>query len=128
MKYGYVRSATQIEREINNQTETLKGYGVEEIIVERSGHDLDDLIARLQKGDEIHAVSLDRISRRSSEFLKKAEMIKNAGGYLLIENRDFDKILTSVDLALLRISEMQPEKKKKENPLRRFFSRFKKIS
>ena len=127
MKYGYVRSATHIEREINNQTETLRGYGVEEIIVERSGHDLDDLIARLQKGDEIHVVTLDRISRRSAEFLKKADMIKNAGGSLMIENRNFDKIVTSIDEALLRVSEILPEKKKK-NPFRRFLSIFKKKS
>ena len=89
MKYGYVRSATQIECEINNQTEILNGYGVEEIIVERSGHDLDDLLARLQEGDEIHIVSLDRISRRFSDFLKKAETIKNAGGTLLIQNKRY---------------------------------------
>jgi len=127
MKYGYVRSATQIEREINNQTETLKGYGVEEIIVERSGHDLDDLIARLKEGDELHAVTLDRISRKSSEFLKKADMIKDAGGSLMIENRNFDKIVTSIDEALLRVSEILPEKKKK-NPFRRFLSIFKKKS
>ncbi len=128
MKYGYVRSATQNEKQITKQKEILKGYRVEEIIVERSGHDLDDLIARLQPGDEIHAVSFDRISRKSSEFLKKADMIKNAGGYLLIENRDFDRIRTSVDEALLRISEMQPEKKKKKKPFRRFLSIFKKTS
>lgn len=127
MKYGYVRSATHIEREINNQTETLRGYGVEEIIVERSGHDLDDLLARLQKGDEVHVVTLDRISRRSSEFLKKADMIKDAGGALLIGNRRYDEIVTGIEEALLRVSEILPEKKKK-NPLRRFLSIFKKKS
>lgn len=76
MKYGYVRSATQDKNSINVQIEALESLGVDKIIVETSGHDLDDLIAQLQEGDSVHVKTIDRISRKVYECKEKLNIIE----------------------------------------------------
>lgn len=69
MKYGYVRSATQNTNCINSQCEELQSLGVDKIIVEKIGYDIDNLLAQLKEGDSLYITSLDRLTRKSSEAL-----------------------------------------------------------
>lgn len=78
MRYGYVRSATHDETSIQIQTEALKSLGLDKIIVETSGHDLDDLLTQLREGDSVHVTTIDRISRKISECMEKFNIIEKA--------------------------------------------------
>ena len=69
MKYGYVRSATQDTNCINSQCEKLQSLGVDKIIVEKIGYDIDNLLAQLKDGDSLYVTSLDRLTRKSSQAL-----------------------------------------------------------
>ena len=63
MKYGYVRSFVQSTEHIDQQIKLLKKFNIDEYIVEKTGHDLEDLLRKLQSGDMLHVVSIDRLSR-----------------------------------------------------------------
>jgi len=77
MKYGYIRSATQDINSINKQKEALNSIGIDKIIVETSGHDLDDIIKQLKEGDSIHVTTIDRISRNIWKCKEKLSLIEN---------------------------------------------------
>lgn len=69
MRYGYVRSATQNKEQINKQIELLKRFNIDEFVIEETGHDLETLLEKLQSGDTLHVVTLDRLSRNENTYL-----------------------------------------------------------
>lgn len=69
MRYGYVRSATQDKEQINKQIELLKRFNIDEFVIEGTGHDLETLLEKLQSGDTLHVVTLDRLSRNVNTCL-----------------------------------------------------------
>lgn len=87
MKYGYVRSATHDTNSINAQKEALNNIGIDNIIVETSGHDLADLLNQLQEGDSVHVTTIDRISRKISECMETLNIIENAKCELRVMNK-----------------------------------------
>lgn len=68
MKVGYIRDARQDESRIYEQKKILSHYNLDKIIVERTGDDLDTLLQSLQPGDELHVVSIDRLTRSVSKL------------------------------------------------------------
>ena len=73
MKYGYARSAQ--EKRLQLQVDELKKKNLDEIIEDQTGEKLSDLIDSLKPGDSLYVVSPDRISRRTSLFVKIAERL-----------------------------------------------------
>lgn len=69
MRYGYVRSATQDKKQINKQIELLKRFNIDEFVIEETGHDLEDLLKRLQSGDRLYVTTIDRLSRNVNTCL-----------------------------------------------------------
>lgn len=69
MKYGYVRSATQDKEHINLQIERLKRFDIDEFVIEESGHDLENLLEKLQAGDRLYVTTIDRLSRNANTCL-----------------------------------------------------------
>lgn len=63
MRYGYVRSATQDKKQIDKQIELLKRFNIDEFVIEESGHDLENLLEKLQAGDRLYVTTIDRLSR-----------------------------------------------------------------
>lgn len=86
MNYGYARSAQ--EKWLQLQVDKLKKKNLDEIIEDRTGEKLSDLIDSLKPGDSIHVTTMDRISRSSSLFVKIAERLLDNDIKLYIgENR-----------------------------------------
>tara|TARA_Y100000588_G_scaffold362822_1_gene424890 strand:- start:4818 stop:5381 length:564 start_codon:yes stop_codon:yes gene_type:complete len=77
MKFGYARVSTN-DQSLDIQVEKLKAAGCDEIFSEKvSGakndrKELNNLLAKLRKGDTVCVVRLDRLGRR---MIKLAEMI-----------------------------------------------------
>ena len=69
MKYGYVRSTTQNKEHINLQIERLKRFDIDEFVIEESGHDLENLLKKLQAGDRLYVTTIDRLSRNANTCL-----------------------------------------------------------
>lgn len=75
MKYGYVRS--NLMQSLRVQVNLLKKENLDEIIIDRTGEKLSELIDSLKPGDSLHVISPDRISRNTSLFVKIAERLIN---------------------------------------------------
>lgn len=69
MEYGYVRSATGSGVSLEEQVTILKGYGITNIVEEKTGKDLLELIDSLQKGDTLRVASVDRLTRNVNELV-----------------------------------------------------------
>ena len=69
MEYGYVRSATGNRESLEEQVTILKGYGIENIIEEKTGKDLPELLDKLQEGDTLRVSSVDRLTRDANKLL-----------------------------------------------------------
>lgn len=66
MRYGYIRSTTQNKEHINKQIELLKRFDIDEFVIEESGHDLENLLKKLQSGDRLYVTTIDRLSRNQN--------------------------------------------------------------
>lgn len=90
MKYGYVKGKSEgvIERQLN----TLKAYNLDEIIVEKSGKDLDALINRLQAGDELYVVNIDRLAKDLSKLVEISESIKEKGATICTDQKTIEQL------------------------------------
>ena len=85
MRYGYARSIQ--EESLRAQVELLKRKNLDVIIEDQTGEKLSELIDSLKSGDSLYVISLDRISRRTSLFVKIAERLLNNGIKLYIGER-----------------------------------------
>lgn len=87
MKYGYVRSATQDKKQINSQIELLKRFDIDEFVIEETGHDLESLLKKLQSGDRLYVVSIDRLSRSENTCKKIVSDLLTNNVTLYVEGR-----------------------------------------
>lgn len=71
MKIGYARNANQVFLE--KQVSQLAEYGLDEIVADTTGDKLQSVLERLNSGDSLHIVSLDRLTR---DFTKANEIIE----------------------------------------------------
>ncbi len=69
MEYGYIRSATGNKESLEEQVATLKSYGIEHIIEEKTGKDLPELLTKLQAGDTLRVSSVERLTRDVNKLL-----------------------------------------------------------
>lgn len=86
MNYGYARS--NLMQSLRVQVNLLKKENLDDIIIDRTGEKLSELIDSLKPGDSLHVTSPDRISRNTSLFVKIAErLINNDIGLYVGRNR-----------------------------------------
>lgn len=94
MNYAYIRVST-VEQNEGRQLEAMKKYDIPEenyYIEKISGKDtnrpkLQELLAKVEKGDIIHIHDFSRLSRSVSDLLKLVETLQ-AKGVTLISNKE----------------------------------------
>ncbi|MCP3033566.1 recombinase family protein [Halobacillus sp. A1] len=77
MKFGYAR-VSDVSQSLETQIEKLKGYGVDEIIMEKvSGvsedKKLNELLSSMRKGDSLVVSRMDRLGRTARQLLQLVE-------------------------------------------------------
>ena len=84
LKYGYARVSTQAQ-DLSNQVETLEAQNCSTIYKEKftgtttNRHVFDKLLDKVQAGDEIVVVKLDRFARNAQEALNTMSYLKDKG-------------------------------------------------
>lgn len=84
MKYGYARVSTQAQ-DLSNQVETLEAQNCDKIYKEKftgtttNRPIFDKLLDKVQAGDEIVVVKLDRFARNTQEALNTMSYLKDKG-------------------------------------------------
>jgi len=88
MRYGYVKGKTEgtIERQLN----FLKQCNLDEIVIEKSGKDLEALLDKLQTGDELHIEQIERLTRSLSKMVEITETIKKKGATLCVDRKNVE--------------------------------------
>lgn len=92
MKYGYARVSKK-EQSLDVQIEKLRQAGCDEIFQEKvsgaidSRKELNALLSKLQKGDTLYVVRLDRLGRRMAQLIELINDFKNKGiEFISLEN------------------------------------------
>lgn len=73
MIYGYVKvqkNATNRELAEKKQAELFQKLGVEKIIIETDGSELNKLLEVLQPNDSLHILSIDRLARDADRCIE----------------------------------------------------------
>ncbi|MFD2627999.1 recombinase family protein [Oceanobacillus kapialis] len=89
MKYGYARVST-VEQNLSYQLERLEEFGCDKIVsdkktginAKRKG--LQGILSRLQEGDQLVILRIDRIARNVRDLLHMIDTIENMGAGLII--------------------------------------------
>jgi len=112
MKFGYARVSTAHQQNSKEaQERMLNDAGCEEVFIDEAsgksteGRDgLERMLIKLRKGDEVHAVRLDRLGRNTRDVLDVAEKIKGAGATLQVGDLGLDTSTTSGEFMLTVIA------------------------
>lgn len=85
MRYGYVKGKSEgvIEKQLN----FLKQYNLDEIVIEKSGNDLEALLNKLQSGDELYVEQIERLTRSLSKMVEISETIRKKGAILYMNGK-----------------------------------------
>ena len=89
MRYGYIRSKQQSEDCLERQINALKQYELDEIVVEKSGEELDNLLDKLQDGDELYVESAERLTRNIYKLKEINSLVREKGSTLFISGKIF---------------------------------------
>ncbi|MCB2289750.1 recombinase family protein [Clostridium sp. CS001] len=97
MIFGYARISTNVDKQsFDRQTDALKKYGADEIIKEaytgtkKSRPELDQLFAKLRKGDKIVVTELTRLGRNLKDLIILAEEFEKIGVELISLKENID--------------------------------------
>lgn len=109
MNYGYVRVQNPTNRDtlIQEQTEQLQAFGVENITVETDGKQLGELLVNLKPNDALHVVSIDRLTRSLPRMMELADYFKKNNIALYERNQPID---LNMFLHVLQIAQIFGEK------------------
>lgn len=95
MKYGYIRVSTKGQN-TDSQRDELLAYGVDEIVEEvitgvaKKKDQLDELVRKLNEGDELVVLRHDRLGRNTLQLLMLIETLKNKNVGINILNIGLD--------------------------------------
>ena len=90
MRYGYIRSKQQSEYSLERQRNAIKQHDLDEVIVEKSGNDLDTLLDKLQAGDELYVESVERLTRSTSKLIEITKLVRERGITLYVDGKPFE--------------------------------------
>ena len=90
MRYGYIRSKKQSEYSLERQRNALKQYDLAEVIEEKSGNDLDNLLDILQAGDELYVESVERLTRSTIKLIGITKLVREKGIKLYVGGKPFE--------------------------------------
>ena len=88
MRIGYVKNKDieSIEKQLNN----IVKDGIDEVILDRTGERLPEVLSRLQSGDSLHISSLDRLSRQIREASRIIETLQSRGVEVYVSGNRFE--------------------------------------
>ena len=90
MRYGYIRSKQQSEYSLERQRNAIKQHDLDEVIVEKSGNDLDNLLNKLQAGDELYVESVERLTRSTIKLIEITKLVREKGITLYVGGKPFE--------------------------------------
>ena len=90
MRYGYIKGKS--EGAIEKQLNTLREYNLDEIIIEKSGEDLETLLDKLQAGDELYVVNIDRLARNFTKLVEIVESISKKGATICTDQKTIEQL------------------------------------
>ncbi len=88
MRIGYAKNKDieSIEKQLNN----IVKDGIYEVILDRTGERLPEVLSRLQSGDSLHISSLDRLSRQILQASRIIEDLHSRGVEVYVSGNRFE--------------------------------------
>lgn len=88
MRIAYVRN--QDVELMEEQLNRIVKYGIDEVVLDRTGERLPELLKTLGSGDELHVASLDRFSRIIPATVRILKDLHDRGVALYVDGAKYD--------------------------------------